>query len=551
VRGLKARHVLIVSDSCYAGDLGRGADGIVGSNGQDEFVRRMMRDPSRTLMASGGDEPVPDQGMGGHSIFAAVLLHTLSQRAEPMFTAADLFAAMRRPIISRSPQTPNYVPLPNSIGNSASLDDGDFVFVRASAAQAVVETPRWTPPPAPTEAAKPVETASKPMETATAAAPDYARPRPPVDQMGSVVGQVTNPTGQPQAGGTVSFIRFGDGNRASAILDVGSAGSFNGRVPPGRYKAVFRAAGMGSDKEADHVDSIEVVAGQTTRVDIDMSREEFVSRLSPEMQKQLADMKATNANATGVNQVIRALNEDLKRATQDTKDADAATSTAQQELGATASREDVASRAAQIKRDKYTEIETMMLRDTQQKPDAAVLWAQLGKAQMQLKRFEDAESSLRKALEIDSAAKTPNTSIEASALNDLGEGMARTGQVAEAQANFARAASLDPSRAGLYYRNEAVIFYQLGNVEAQVAAAELAIQADPTSALPYYLKAQGLVSKTTLDPRTSKLAPPPGCVEAYQKYLELAPDGPYAKDARGVLAALSSAVTSSYSNKKR
>ena len=29
---------------------------------------------------------------------------------------------------------------------------------------------------------------------------------------------------------------------------------------------------------------------------------------------------------------------------------------------------------------------------------------------------------------------------------------------------------------------------------------------------------------------------PPGCAEAYQKYLDLAPTGPYANDVKGILA---------------
>ena len=134
VRGLHARHVLIVSDSCYSGDLGRGDDSISTSGGEVEFIRRMQSDPSRTLLASGGDEPVPDQGPDGHSIFATILLHALAERKEAVFTAADLFSSIRRPIIGRSTQTPHYLALPNAIAGSASLDDGDFVFSRKTSA---------------------------------------------------------------------------------------------------------------------------------------------------------------------------------------------------------------------------------------------------------------------------------------------------------------------------------------------------------------------------------------------------------------------------------
>ena len=81
-----------------------------------------------------------------------------------------------------------------------------------------------------------------------------------------------------------------------------------------------------------------------------------------------------------------------------------------------------------------------------------------------------------------------------------------------------------------------MIFSNLGNGDAQSAAADEAIKADATQALPYYLKGQGLIQKATIDPATGKMILPPGCAEAYQKYLELAPTGPYAADVKGILA---------------
>jgi hypothetical protein len=38
------------------------------------------------------------------------------------------------------------------------------------------------------------------------------------------------------------------------------------------------------------------------------------------------------------------------------------------------------------------------------------------------------------------------------------------------------------------------------------------------------------------------LVAPPGCVEAYKKYLELAPNGQYAADVKSILAAFQTAL---------
>jgi tetratricopeptide (TPR) repeat protein len=69
-----------------------------------------------------------------------------------------------------------------------------------------------------------------------------------------------------------------------------------------------------------------------------------------------------------------------------------------------------------------------------------------------------------------------------------------------------------------------------------------AIALDPTRAALYYFKAQALVSKATIDPQTQKMVLAPGCAEAYQKYLELEPNGPYAADAKGVLSGAGIAI---------
>jgi len=50
---------------------------------------------------------------------------------------------------------------------------------------------------------------------------------------------------------------------------------------------------------------------------------------------------------------------------------------------------------------------------------------------------------------------------------------------------------MNPTQGSMYLKNEAVIFSQVGNADAQVAAADEAILADPTQALPYYLKGRG------------------------------------------------------------
>ena len=128
VRGLAASHVIVISDSCFSGDLSRDAGDISPSDGNQAYIRRMQRAPSRTLMASGSDEPVSDSGSQGHSVFAALLLQAMQSQGAKAFTADDLFVAIRKSVLARSGQSPQYSALRDSIRSSASLDTGDFVF---------------------------------------------------------------------------------------------------------------------------------------------------------------------------------------------------------------------------------------------------------------------------------------------------------------------------------------------------------------------------------------------------------------------------------------
>jgi uncharacterized caspase-like protein len=127
VKVMPARHVLIVSDSCYSGALSRDTEaGVSAPAARERYLRKMVAGKSRTLMASGGSEPVADGGGGGHSIFARAFLTGLDKMTKDEFTAAELFRSFIQESVSgRSDQTPEYSPLRNS-----GHDSGDFVFFR-------------------------------------------------------------------------------------------------------------------------------------------------------------------------------------------------------------------------------------------------------------------------------------------------------------------------------------------------------------------------------------------------------------------------------------
>jgi|CZKL01.1.fsa_nt_gi tetratricopeptide (TPR) repeat protein len=377
---------------------------------------------------------------------------------------------------------------------------------------------------------------------------------------GKIHGHVINPTGAPQTSGTVTLqatTRPASGPGLSAqtadkgVITVGPNGEFSGDVAPGTYTLIFRQTDTPPDKQVDHIDNVKITPGQTTEQDIDMSRKEYLDQLPPDQKQKLEELRKHNSEALKANEVIKALNADLKVVTQDIKDADAAHATAVQQLGASAAKPDVDAKEKEIKTAKYTEIESLMQKDTAGRPNESVLWAYLGQAEVGLKKYDDATTAYKKALDLESAAKTPKPAIQGLANSGLGEVYARSGKVPEANAAYDAAAKVDPTKAGFYLRNEAVIFFQMNNGDAQVAAANDALKADPNQPVLYYIIGQGLVQKATVDAKTQRIILPPGCADAYQKYLELAPDGPYAADAKGILAQAGQKASSSYKSGKK
>ena len=364
-------------------------------------------------------------------------------------------------------------------------------------------------------------------------------PQAPAGTTGKIHGKVINPTGQPQGGGTVSLSTDG-GVSLKFTFPVDDSGNYTGEAPAGTYMVVYRAADTPAGKMVDSIRGVKIVVGEDTAQDVDMSRQEYIDKMTPDEKKQLEDLKKANAQALQANVLINQLNADLKVVNQDKKDIDNATALATQALGANAAKADLANKIAEIRTAKYTDIVSLATKDTGLKPDEALLWNQLGYGQAGLKQYDDAVTSYKKAVDLETASKKPRMPVIGQAQAGLGECYARTGKVPEANAAFDAAAKADPANAQLYLKNQAIIFFQEGNSAAQSAAADEAIKADPNPndpnlAILYYVKAQGLIMSATVDAKGHYVLPP-DCTAAYKKYLELAPHGQFAADVTGILA---------------
>ena len=132
LNAMNARHVLVVSDSCYSGALTRSTlaslDAALSDEKRQAWLETLASKRSRTALTSGGLAPVLDAGGGGHSVFANAFLDILAQndnilegqRLYQELSARVTYAARNY----RFEQLPQYAPI-----KFAGHEAGDFFLV--------------------------------------------------------------------------------------------------------------------------------------------------------------------------------------------------------------------------------------------------------------------------------------------------------------------------------------------------------------------------------------------------------------------------------------
>jgi tetratricopeptide (TPR) repeat protein len=365
----------------------------------------------------------------------------------------------------------------------------------------------------------------------------------------TVHGHVTNPAGGDFSPGDVKFttdqsVAYKEAKFA-AVAPLDAQGNYKATgLTPGDY-FVYVVQG---DKLVDRVE-LKIKAEDTDlTLNDDMTRADYIKSMTPEQQKALEEYKKKNAQVVSANQVIAKLNTTLK--------------TTRADLAAAAANKDDVSKDVAAMKEAVTA-----------KPDTGLLWLTYGDTLLAQGKHladvdkkagksptaddaltqanNDAVEAYKKAIALDAAGAKPNVVGEAADYNQLGNALIAQGKTDDAIAAFDNAGKTDPAKAGMYYKNAAAVLYNAGQMDGALDAANKAIAADPNAADAYFIKGQALVTKSTVDPKTNKLAAPEGCVEAYQKFLAIAPNDPKVPEVKQVLASLGATIDTSYSNKKK
>ena len=110
---------------------------------------------------------------------------------------------------------------------------------------------------------------------------------------------------------------------------------------------------------------------------------------------------------------------------------------------------------------------------------------------------------------------------DAAYYNNFAIALAKDKKLEEAKTNLDKAAQLDPPGAGKYFYNMGALLVNGGQNDAACEEFKKAIGADPNYADAEYQYGVCNAAKAQVDPATGKITPPPGTIDALQKYIDL------------------------------
>ena len=357
---------------------------------------------------------------------------------------------------------------------------------------------------------------------------------PPVfaQSTGSVKGVCRDGDGNPIAGAIVEWKNIDNGRKYT--LKTNKKGEyFSLGIDPGKYEVTLSKDG----KQLDQVKGIPMGIDEFTQ-DFDLKKAQVEEAkqqgMSPEQLKQMQEAQEKAAKETNV---VKQLNEKLAIANQ------------------------------AIQGGEFDTAITQLTEANQMDPTRDILWdrladAYLGSAAKQTdtvektRRYGEAAADYQKAVDLKQKAiatspKPDDSKVLAAYFNNMAQAEYKIGKVDDAVKAYDQAAQLNPAGAAQYYYNQGAVLTNSGRADEAIAAFDKAIATDPNKAEAYYQKGVNLIAKATVDAKTGKVIPAPGTEEAFNKYLELQPNGPFAEGAKSMLQSIGSTVETSYGAGKK
>lgn len=322
---------------------------------------------------------------------------------------------------------------------------------------------------------------------------------PAVAQTTGIKGVCKDQEGKPISDGVVEVTNSDSGRKLTTKTDKNGEYHMIG-LTPGSYNAVLTRNGAA----IDNFNKIPIGVGDMREVNFDLKKDLAGKGPSEEDLKKQQEVTKQNEKIKGLNARLGQAR-DLEKA------------------------------------GNYDQAISILQEATTSDPSKDLLWAYLGDAYVGAKKYPEAIDAFQKAIAIKGDSAVYHNAL-ANALN-------KGGQTDKAIAEYTQVAQMDPTNAAVAYFNMGVVYYNTNKPDDAVTSFDKSIGLDATKADAYYYKGMALLTKASLG-KDGKYSPAPGTVEAFQKYLELKPDGPNAQTAKDTIAMLGSSVETSYGTKK-
>jgi tetratricopeptide (TPR) repeat protein len=340
-------------------------------------------------------------------------------------------------------------------------------------------------------------------------------------QNGSIAGTVLDVNGKPWFGLNVQAVSD-QGSKLDAKTDA--EGKFTIRnLRPGVYTLTITAFPPPNDKQPPvAMGQLKVSSGEETKAP-DMNFKDIMAKAGAEAQEKVKKqdedkqkfegMKAHYSAGAAILEQERKAKDDLTKAAPDQRDA------LKQNL------KDLSDKAA-------AEFQAAQKTASEKDPNQHLLWAKLGESYDLAGRNDEAAQAYQQAV----AAKPDDPGY----YNNLGNVLARAGKIDEARAAYTKSAELDPTKAATAWRNFGISLYNANRGSDAIEPLQKSAELDPKSAQTWYLLGACLIYKMTVKKVGDKDVPEfaPGTIEAYQKAVELDPNGPFGQQAKEGLAQL-------------
>ena len=127
----RAKHILLISDSCFSGTLLRsGSRGLAPAENAELYYQKVADKKSVQILSAGGVEYVDDDyNTSGHSPFTYFLLNELKTNNRPMLTLSELSTSVKKAVANNVEQVPE-----SGVLHGAGDELGEFIFIRVNVA---------------------------------------------------------------------------------------------------------------------------------------------------------------------------------------------------------------------------------------------------------------------------------------------------------------------------------------------------------------------------------------------------------------------------------